>query len=173
MRVFQLFLTHWRFVLILCEFFVNFIEFLWICWGLMDLSRLFGMFLIRFGFLCIFFGFLAIVEIDFRSRITIFWNFGFSYVFQRFFLGFLGFYKKFVTYSRKLLLFNRLFQFCSAYWRFVLILFEFSMNFKDLSKFWEVLWIFLDLMECSWFGLGFYVSFLVFWVLSRLILDCW
>ena len=173
MRLFQFFSTYWRFVLILCEFFVNFIEFLWICWGLMDLSGLFGMFLIRFGFLCIFFGFLAIVEIDFRSLITIFWNFGFSYVFQRFFLGFLGFYKRFVTYSYKLLLFIRLFQFCSACGRFVLILCEFSMNFKDLSRFWEVLWIFLDLMECYWFGLGFCVSFLVFWVLSRLILDCW
>ena len=65
----------------------------------MDLSRLFGILLIRFGFLCIFFGFFAIVEIDFRSLIKILWNFGFSYVFQRFFLEFLGFYKKFVTYS--------------------------------------------------------------------------
>ena len=65
----------------------------------MDLSGLFRMFLIRFGFLCIFFGFFAIVEIDFRSLLNILWNFGFSYVFQRFFLGFLGFYKKFVTYS--------------------------------------------------------------------------
>ena len=65
----------------------------------MDLSRIFGMFLIRFGFLYIFFGFFAIVEIDFRSLIKILWNFGFSYVFQRFFLEFLGFYKKFVTYS--------------------------------------------------------------------------
>ena len=65
----------------------------------MDLSGLFGMLLIRFGFLCIFFGFLAIADIYFRSLIKIFWNFGFSYVFQRFFLGFLGFYKKFVTYS--------------------------------------------------------------------------
>ena len=65
----------------------------------MDLFGLYGMFLIRFGFLFIFFGFFAIVEIDFRSLINIFWNFRFSYVFQRFFLGFLGFYKKFVTYS--------------------------------------------------------------------------
>ena len=84
-----------HFVRVFCEFY----RFLWICWGLMDLSGLFGMFLIRFGFFCIFFGFLAIVEIDFRSLIKIFWNFGFSYVFQRFFLGFLGFYKKFVIYS--------------------------------------------------------------------------
>ena len=65
----------------------------------MDVCGLFGMFLIRFGFLCIFFGFFAIVEIDFRSRIKILWNFGFSYVFQRFFFEFLGFHKKFVTYS--------------------------------------------------------------------------
>ena len=72
---------------------------------------IFGMFLIRFGFLCIVFGFFAIVEIDFRSRIKILWNFGFSYVFQRFFLEILRFNKKFVTYSYKLLLFIRLFQF--------------------------------------------------------------
>ena len=65
----------------------------------MDLSRLFGMFLTRFGFLCIFFGFFAIVEIYFRSLIKILRNFGVSYVFQRVFLEFLGFYKKFVTYS--------------------------------------------------------------------------
>ena len=38
----------------------------------MDISGLSDMFLIRFGFLCIFFGFLAIVEIDFRSLIKIF-----------------------------------------------------------------------------------------------------
>ena len=73
--------------------FCEFVEVLWIFLGL------FGMFLIRFEFLCIFFGFFAIVEIDFRSLIKILWNFGFSYVFQRFFLEFLGFYKKFVTYS--------------------------------------------------------------------------
>ena len=45
------------------------------------------------------FGFFAIVQIDFRSLIMILWNFGFSYVFHIFFLEFLGFYKKFVTYS--------------------------------------------------------------------------
>ena len=44
----------------------------------MDLFGLYGMFLIRFRFLCIFFGFFAIVEIDFGSFIKIFWNFGFS-----------------------------------------------------------------------------------------------
>ena len=37
----------------------------------MDLPRLFGMFFTRFGFLCIFFGFFAIVEIYFRSLIKI------------------------------------------------------------------------------------------------------
>ena len=147
--------------------FCEFVEVLWIFLDFLACSWLGLDFYVSFSV------FLAILEIDLRSLIQIFWNFGFSYVFQRFFLGFLGFYKRFVTYSYKILLFIRLFQFCSAYWRFVLILCEFSMNFKDLSKFWEVLWIFLDLMECSWFGLGFYVSFLVFWVLSRLILDCW
>ena len=45
---------------------------------LMDLFGPYGMFLIRFSFLCIFFGFLAIVEIDFGSSIKIFWNFWFS-----------------------------------------------------------------------------------------------
>ena len=65
----------------------------------MDLSGLLGMFFIRCGFLCIFFGFFAIVEIDFRSLIKILLNFGFSYVFQIFFVRFLEFYKKFVNYS--------------------------------------------------------------------------
>ena len=37
-----------------------------------------GMFLIWFGFLCIFFGLLGIVEIDFGSFIKIFLIFGFS-----------------------------------------------------------------------------------------------
>ena len=44
----------------------------------MDLSGIFDMFLIRFGFLCIFFGFLDIVEIDFGLFIKIFLIFGFS-----------------------------------------------------------------------------------------------
>ena len=44
----------------------------------MDLFRPYGMFFIRFGFLCIFFGFFSIVEIDFGSFIKIFLIFGFS-----------------------------------------------------------------------------------------------
>ena len=55
----------------------------------MDIFGPYGIFLIRFGFLCIFF-FFGIVEIDFGSFIKIFLIFGFSYVFLRFFLDFLG-----------------------------------------------------------------------------------
>ena len=44
------------------------------------------------------------------------------------------------------------------------------MNFKDFCEFFEVLWIFFDLMACFCFVLDFDVSFLVFLVLSRLIL---
>ena len=65
----------------------------------MDLFGPYGMFLIRFGFFCIFFGLLGIVEIDFGSFIKIFLIFGFSSVFLRFFLGFLGTKKKFVIFS--------------------------------------------------------------------------
>ena len=56
----------------------------------MDLFGPYGMFLIWFGFLRIFFGLLGIVEIDFGSFIKIVLIFGFSSVFLRFFLGFLG-----------------------------------------------------------------------------------
>ena len=44
----------------------------------MDLFGPYEMFLIRFGFLCIFFGLFGIVEIDFGSFIKIFLIFGFS-----------------------------------------------------------------------------------------------
>ena len=40
------------------------------------------------------------------------------------------------------------------------------MNFKDFCEFFEVLNIFLDFMACSSLVLDFYVSFLVFLVLS-------
>ena len=43
------------------------------------------------------------------------------------------------------------------------------MNFTGFCEFEEVLWIFLDFMACSSLVLDFYVSFLVFSVLSRLI----
>ena len=56
----------------------------------MDLFGPYGMLLIWFGFLRIFFGLLGIVEIDFGSFIKIVLIFGFSSVFLRFFLGFLG-----------------------------------------------------------------------------------
>ena len=56
----------------------------------MDLVGPYGMFLIRFAHLCIFFGLLGMVEIDFGSFIKIFLIFRFSYVFVKFFLGFLG-----------------------------------------------------------------------------------
>ena len=56
----------------------------------MDLFGPYGKFLIRFGFLCIFFGLLGIVEIDFGLFIKISLIFGFSLVFVRFLLGFLG-----------------------------------------------------------------------------------
>ena len=56
----------------------------------MNLFGPYGIILIWFGFLRIFFGILGIVEIDFGSFITIFLTFGFSSVFLRFFLGFLG-----------------------------------------------------------------------------------
>ena len=46
--------------------------------GIMDLFGPYGMFLIRFGFLCIFFGFFGTVEIDFGSFRKIFFIFGFS-----------------------------------------------------------------------------------------------
>ena len=65
----------------------------------MDLYVPYGMFRIRFGFLCMFFGLFGIVEIDKRLFIKIFLIFGFSQVFLRFFLGFLGTHKKFVIYS--------------------------------------------------------------------------
>ena len=45
----------------------------------MDLFGPYRMFLIRFGFLCIFFGFFGIVKIDFGSFIKIFLNFLRSY----------------------------------------------------------------------------------------------
>ena len=95
--------------------------------------------------------------------------FGFSYVFLRFFLGFLGTYEKFMIYCYKLLLFIRLFHFFSTHWWFVLILWEFSVNFTGFCEFEEVLWIFLDFMACSSLVLDFYVYFLAFSVLSRLI----
>ena len=101
----------------------------------------------------------------FRSFIKIFFIAGFSSVFVRFFLHFLGVYKKFVIYFHKLLLFIRLFQFFSTHWRFVLILWEFSVNFKDFYEFFEILWIFLDFMGHSWLVLDYYISFLVFSVL--------
>ena len=44
----------------------------------MDLFGLYGMFLISFGFLCIFFDFFSIVEIDFGSFIMSFLIVGFS-----------------------------------------------------------------------------------------------
>ena len=44
----------------------------------MDLFGPYGMFLIWFGFLCIFFGLLGIVDIDLGSFMNIFFNFGFS-----------------------------------------------------------------------------------------------
>ena len=44
----------------------------------MDLFGPYGMFLIRFGFLCIVFGLLGIVEIDFGLFIKIFLIFWFS-----------------------------------------------------------------------------------------------
>ena len=56
----------------------------------MDLFGPYGMFLIRFGFLCSFFDIFGIVEIDFRWFIKIFLIFWFSYFFVRLFLGFLG-----------------------------------------------------------------------------------
>ena len=56
----------------------------------MELFGPYGMFLIWLGFLRIFFGLLGIVEIDFGSFIKIVLIFGFSLVFLRFFLGFLG-----------------------------------------------------------------------------------
>ena len=65
----------------------------------MDLFEPDGMFLIRFGFSCIFFGLFGIVEIHIGLFIKIYLILGFSQVFLRFFLGFLGTYKKFVIYS--------------------------------------------------------------------------
>ena len=64
----------------------------------MDLFGPYRMFLIWFGFLCIFFGLLGIVEIDFGSFIKIFLIFGFSSVFLRFFLGFFEVSKKLGIY---------------------------------------------------------------------------
>ena len=50
------------------------------------------------------------------------------------------------------------------------------MNFKDFFEFLEVIWIVLDFMACSSLFLAYYVSFLVFSVLSRVIsivyIDC-
>ena len=60
-----------------CASFLWILKILWICWGLMDLFGLYGRFLIRFRFLCIFFGFFDIVKIDFGSFIKILWNLGF------------------------------------------------------------------------------------------------
>ena len=85
----------------------------------------------------------------FRSFIIIFLIVGFFSVLLRFFLSFLGTYRKVVIYFYKLLFFIRLFWFFSVHWRFVLTLSEFSVNFKDFCKFLAVLWIFLGFIACS------------------------
>ena len=158
MRLFQLFSTHWRFVFILCEFFVNFIDFcefvevLWIFLDFLACSWL------GLDFYVSFLGFLAIVEIDFRSLIKIFWNFGFSYVLQRFFLEYLGFYKKFVTYSYKLLLLSDffscfrhiedLFWFCASFLWILKIYLNFERSYGSFWTLWNVLdlvWVFMYL----------------------------
>ena len=71
----------------------------------MDLFGPYGLFLIWFGFLCIFFSLWGHVKIDFGSFIKKFLIFGFSLVFVRFFLGFFGVYKKLVIYIYNFLLF--------------------------------------------------------------------
>ena len=61
----------------------------------MDLFEPYGMFLIWFGFLCIFFGLLGVVEIDFGSFIKIFLIF----VFLKFFYDFSSVFSEFIRNS--------------------------------------------------------------------------
>ena len=56
----------------------------------MDLFGTYEMFLIRFGFLCIFFGFLGIVEIDFGFFIKNFFDFWIFLSFCKIFPWFFG-----------------------------------------------------------------------------------
>ena len=56
----------------------------------MDLFGLYGIFLISFGFLCIFFGIFGIVKIDFGSFIKFFFHFWVSLSFCKIFPRFFG-----------------------------------------------------------------------------------
>ena len=128
-------------------------------------SRLYGMFLISFGFLRIFsvFSMLSrLISIAYKYFFDCWIFLSFSKICPHIF----GNLWKIPELLLEIILFIRLFWCFSVHWRFFLILRELFENFKDFCLFFEVLWIFLDFM---WLVLDFYVSFLVFSVLSGLI----
>ena len=138
----------------------------------MDLFGPYGMFLIRFGFLCIFFCLLGIVEIDFGSFIKIYFYFWVLLSFSNNFPWFFGNFKEIrdlyleiiASYSTFSVLFDS-FKIC----------FDFVRVFSEFKRFIQILRGLMDLFGPYGMFLirfGFYVSFLDFSVLSRLIFDC-
>ena len=123
----------------------------------MNLFGLYGMFLIGFGFLCIFLVFsapsrlISIVHKDFFY----FWVF---LSFSKALTCFLRVYKKVFIYFSKFMLFG-LFRFFSIHWRFVLIFWEFFMNFWGFMNLFRPygMLLFSFGFLCIFFGLfGFF-----------------
>ena len=86
------------------------------------------------------------------------------------FLKFLKIFPQFVASLEEICdLFLEIITIYPTHCEFVLVLWEFYVNFKDFSEFFEVLWIFLDFMTCSSLVLDFDAPFFVFSVLLRLI----
>ena len=108
----------------------------------------------------------------FKSFIKSFFYFWVFLRFSKILTYFIGSLQEVLDLFLKINDFFGLFRFFSAHWRFVLILWEFSVNIKDFSQFFYVSWIFLDFMGYSWLVLEFLCIFLVFSMLSRLSLDC-